>query len=111
TVFATGLATTPHDLGYLRRRPALLVRTVMATTLIAPIVALCLWRLLPIGAAAAIAILAGALAPGLPTTPRSLGRVGANQRFATSMMLVTTGLGVITIPLWMVVLEKLAGIT
>lgn len=109
-VFATGLATTTGDLAYLARRPGLLLRSLLATVIIAPVVALLLWRALPIGAPAAIAIIAGALAPGLPTVPRKGRRSGANIAFATCLMFTTTLLGVVTIPLWLEILRRFAGI-
>lgn len=111
TGLATGLATTRGDLQYLARQPGLLVRSLVATIVLAPIVALLLWRLLPIGPAAAIAIIAGALAPGLPTLPTRIGKLGGNVSFATSLMLVTSLLAFVTVPLWLAVLREYAGIS
>lgn len=109
-VLSVGLATTTHDLAYLRRHPGLLVRSVLAMAIVAPVVALLLWRALPIGPAAAIALIAGALAPGLPTVPRTEEKVGGNVAFAISLMFVTTLLGVITVPLWLEILRRFVGI-
>jgi BASS family bile acid:Na+ symporter len=109
-VFATGLATTTADLAYLAHRPGLLCRSLLATVIIAPIVAVLLFRLLPIGAATAIAIIAGSLAPGLPTVPRTGEKAGGNFAFATSLMFTTTSLAVITIPIWLAVLRHFVNI-
>lgn len=100
-VFATGLATTTSDLTYLVRRPGLLWRSLLAMVIIAPLFALLLVRLLPIGAPAALAIIAGSLAPGLPTVPRTGQRAGGNFAFATSLMFMATSLGVLSIPVWL----------
>lgn len=110
TVFATGLATTREDLSYLRHRPALLLRSVLATIVVAPLVAVFLWRVLPIGPTAAIAIVVGALSPGLPTVPRTGRTLGGNVAFATSLLLVTSTLCVITVPLWLGVIGLVSGI-
>jgi len=109
-VFATGLVTTTADLGYVVRRPGLLGRSLLATVILAPLVALLLWRTLPIGAPTAIAIIASALAPGLPTVPRKGREAGANVAFATSLMFTTALLSVVTIPLWLAILERFFGI-
>lgn len=109
-VFATGLATTTKDLSYLVRRPALLCRSLLAMVVIAPIFAIFLFRLLPIGAPTAIAIIAGSLAPGLPTVPRMGQRAGGNFAFATSLMFLATSLEVLSIPLWLAFFSHFLGI-
>lgn len=109
-VFATGLATTTEDLGYVARRPRLLLRSLLATVIVAPVVALLVWRALPIGGPAAIAIIAGALAPGLPTVPQKGRQAGGSFAFATSLMFTTSLLGVVTIPLWLAILRRFAGV-
>lgn len=110
TGFAVGLGSARADLAYLWRHPALLFRTLLATVVLAPLVAVFLWRALPIGAPAAIAIIAGALAPGLPFVPRRIQKIGGNVAFASSAMLTTSLLGVITIPIWLAILRRYAGI-
>lgn len=109
-VLATGLATTGSDLAYLRRRPGLLLRSLLAVVVIAPLVAVALWRVLPMGPAAAIAIVAGALAPGIPMVPDKVRKAGGNVSFARALMLITSSLAVLTIPLWLEILRHIAGI-
>jgi BASS family bile acid:Na+ symporter len=109
TLFATGLAASTEDIGYLRHRPALLARALLATVVLAPIFAIVLALALPIGRPAAIAIVAGALAPGLPTVPRTGRKIGGNVAFACSLLVVTSVLGVITIPLWIEIIRRIAG--
>lgn len=110
SLFGTGLTTTWRDLAYLFRRPTLLVGSMLATAVVAPLVALVLWRTLPIGPPAAIAIVAGALAPGVPLLPRTAGRIGGNVALASSLMVVSACAGVVTIPLWLSIAGRIAGL-
>ena len=109
-LFGTGLATTGGDLAYLRRRPRLLLGSLLALVIIAPLVAVALWRVLPMGPAAAIAIIAGALAPGIPMVPEKVRKAGGDVGFARALMVITSALAVITIPLWLEILRSVAGI-
>ncbi len=110
TVFATGLTTTTEDLGYLRHRPSLLLRSLLATVVIAPLVALLVVRGLAVGTPAAIAIVAAALAPGLPTLPKAGKKMGGNVAFASSLLVVTAVCAVVTVPLWLMIISALGGV-
>jgi BASS family bile acid:Na+ symporter len=107
---ATGLATTKDDLGYLLRRPGLLARSLIATIVVAPLVAIGLCLAIPVGQATAIAVIAAALAPGLPSIPRTGASIGGNAAFACGLMVVTSVLGVVTVPIWLWVIGRITGI-
>jgi BASS family bile acid:Na+ symporter len=111
TGLATGLSTTTQELTYLRRHPSLAARALLTTMVVTPLVAIGLWRVLPIGPAAAIAIVAGALAPGLPTLPKAGRTAGGNTAFAVSLLFTTSALAVVTVPLWLEVVRRVGGIT
>ncbi|UJR83628.1 Hypothetical protein I5071_56960 [Sandaracinus amylolyticus] len=106
---ATGLATTTSDLAYLARNRGLLARSLLATMIVAPLVAIALCRALHVGAAATIAIVAAALAPGLPSVPRTGMKLGGNAAFACSLLVVTSVLGVITVPFWLSIIWRIVG--
>lgn len=108
-VVATGLVTTAADLAYLLRNKGLLARSLLATIVIAPLFAIGLCTVLPVGRAAAIAIIAAALAPGLPSVPRTGRTLGGNAALACSLMVVNSLLGVVTVPLWLSVIGRIVG--
>ncbi|AKF03849.1 bile acid:sodium symporter family protein [Sandaracinus amylolyticus] len=108
---ATGLATSTGDLAYLARRRGLLARSLLATVVIAPLIAIALCRALPVGTAGSIAIIAGALAPGMPSVPRTGGKLGGNAAYGCSLLVVTSALGVLTVPLWLSVVGRVVGTT
>lgn len=107
SVLAIGLRTCEGDLRYVTRHHAsLLVRSLIAMTLVAPVVAFLLWKSLPIGPAAAIAILCASLAPPLPLMPRNAAKAGGNRAYATSVLFTSSLLGVVTIPIGLEVLSR-----
>lgn len=104
-VLATGLETTPRDVQYVARRPALLLRSILALVVVVPMAAIVLWRSLPIGSTAAIALGCAALAPAFPFLARKLDDDGTNRSLAKSLSFATSLLAVVTIPLGLSVLR------
>jgi BASS family bile acid:Na+ symporter len=108
TVFGFGLKTRFDDLAYLFHRPGLLVRSVLSVLVIVPILALVFVRMFDFRPTAEIALMALAISPVPPLLPRKEAKVGGQQSYGLALMAVLAALAIVTIPLWLEILQRLA---
>jgi predicted Na+-dependent transporter len=106
-LFAMGLLASHRDLRYLWDRPALLVRSLLAMYVAVPVFAVALALALnpPRGTELAIVILA--ICAGAPLLPRKLLKMGGDSAYALSLVVTTSLLAIVTVPLSVHVLSGL----
>jgi BASS family bile acid:Na+ symporter len=107
-LFAIGLGSTPADLTYLWRRPAQLLRALLAMYVVVPVAALVLVKTLPLPPAVEAAILVLAISAGAPLLPRKLMKLG-REGYIFSLVVTSSLLAVATVPAWLAVLGPLFG--
>ena len=98
-LFAMGLLASHRELGYLWARPVLLVRSMLAMYVVVPVLAviLALAFSLPRGTELAIVVLA--ICAGAPLLPRKLIKVGGDPAYVLSLVVTTSLLAIVTVPL------------
>jgi BASS family bile acid:Na+ symporter len=98
-MFAMGVNNSVRELISLWRRPALLIRSLIAVVVLVPLVAgLLLWLFdLPVGVATGLAVLAAA--PGAPLTTKRSQMAGGDATYAASLQLTLGLLAVAITPL------------
>lgn len=100
---AIGLGSTPADLGYLLRRPALLARSLLAMYVAVPLAALAIVQTIPLPVGVRMAILVLAISAGAPLLPRKLMKLG-REGYVFSLVVITSVLSVVAVPAWLAVL-------
>ncbi|WP_295138161.1 hypothetical protein [uncultured Reyranella sp.] len=105
-IFGIGLDSTLHDAVRLFRQPALLLRSLLAMYVLAPLAAVGLVILLPLPAAAEAGLLVLAVSAGAPLLPRKLLGIG-DGAYIFSLVVVSSVLAVILVPLWLEMLGPL----
>ena len=107
TVFGFGLKATKDDLLYLVRRPGLLARSLLAVFVIVPILALVLEQIFDFRHTAEVALIAVAISPIPPLLPQRERQAGGNQGYGLGLMATLALLSIVTVPLWVEILERL----
>lgn len=108
-IFAIGLGSTPADLGYLWRRPALLARSLLAMVVLVPAAALLMVALLPLSTGVKAALLVLAVSAGAPLLPRKLGAVGASG-YVFSLVVTSSLLAIVLVPAWAALVGRHLGV-
>lgn len=106
TVFSFGLNTGIRDLGYLVRRPGLLVRSLVAILVIMPAFAVLLVELFDLRPATRIVLVALAMSPIPPLLPKREDKGGGRHSYGLALMAMMGLLSVVTMPLTAAVLER-----
>jgi BASS family bile acid:Na+ symporter len=109
-ILAIGMQSTAGDLTYLWRRPRLLFKSMLAMYVMVPLAAVALARLLPIPFALKAAVVVIAISAGAPLVPRKLMPLN-NDAYVFSVIVTSSILAVVTVPLWLVALSALSGAT
>jgi BASS family bile acid:Na+ symporter len=107
-LFAIGVGTRPSQLTYLWQRPALLARSLLAMYLLVPLLALLLVAVLNLSEGAELAMLVLAVAAGAPLLPKKLMGLGSSD-YAESLLVNTSLLAVVVVPLWLAVIGAIMG--
>jgi bile acid:Na+ symporter, BASS family len=105
TVFGFGLKATVDDLLYLFRRPALLVRSILAVLVVMPILAIVFTRVFDFSPTAEIALLALAISPVPPLLPQREAKGGGQSSYALALMSLLALLAIAAVPLWAQILQ------
>lgn len=109
-IFAIGLSSTRADLTYLWRRPGQLLRSVLAMYVVIPIVALVVLQVVTLPPGVELALLVLAVSAGAPLLPRKLMKIG-HEAYMLSLVLTSSAIAVIAVPIWLEVLRPMYGIT
>jgi BASS family bile acid:Na+ symporter len=99
-ILAIGLGSTFADLLYVWRRPALLLRSLLAMYVLVPLAAVVLVSLLPLGTAIKAALLVLAVSAGAPLLPRKLGAFGS-EAYVFSLVVLSSLLAIVLVPAWL----------
>jgi predicted Na+-dependent transporter len=98
-VAAIGMASKPGDVAYLLRRPALLLRSLLAMYVLVPAVALAIVSTLPLTPSTKAALLVLAVSAGAPLLPRKLLFL-ARGDYVFALALISAVLAVAVAPAW-----------
>ncbi|BCH25034.1 bile acid:sodium symporter family protein [Mesorhizobium sp. L-8-3] len=104
-ILAIGMGARLSDILYLARRPALLMRSLVAMFVMVPLAAWLIavsWPLAP-GAKAALLVLA--VSAGAPLLPRKLEKFGSPE-YSFSLVVTTSLLAIVVVPLWVAALAS-----
>jgi len=107
-ILAVGMGATFTDVVYLWRRPALLLRSVLAMYVLVPLAAFVLAEFLPLAPGVRVALLVLAVSAGAPLVPRRL-RVGGSP-YAFSLVVTSSLLAVVLVPVWIALLSRHFGV-
>src|SRR5262245_61200985 len=107
TVFGYGLKTTTAALLDVVRRPALLVRSVIAVFVIMPALAFALPRFLDIKHEVEVALVALAISPVPPLLPMKEMKAGGRISFGLGLLALLALLSIATIPIAVGVVERI----
>lgn len=109
-ILAIGMGSSFADLTYLWRRPTMLIRSLLAMYVLVPFAAWALVTLLPLTPGAKVVLLVLAVSAGAPLLPRRLIAMG-NSAFIFSLVVTSSLLAIIAVPLWISILARYFGIT
>jgi BASS family bile acid:Na+ symporter len=98
-IFATGMSATADDIRYLWQRPALLLRSIVAMYVVMPVVAVVMVRVLALPPKTELALVVLAICAGAPLVPKKLIKLGGNPSFVFSLIVTTSLLAIVTVPL------------
>ena len=107
TVFGFGLQATRDDVGYLLRKPGLLVRSLVAMFLVMPLFAIFMTRAFDYDRAVTIALVALAISPVPPLLPRRVTKAGGREPYGIGLMVTATVLSIVFIPLALDVIGRI----
>ena len=108
-IFAVGVGATHEDLLYLWRRPAQLMRALLAMYVVVPLGALLMVSLLPLTLPVETAIVVLAISAGAPLLPRKVMKLG-RAHYVLSLVVTTSLLAIIVVPAWLMVIGPWLGI-
>ncbi len=97
-VLAVGLGTTWEDVTYLFRRPYLLVNSILARNVLAPVVAILLIKAFSFHVAVAITLGVLAVTPVPPLLPRSQLKAGARSQYVLGLLVSQSLLAIVLVP-------------
>jgi BASS family bile acid:Na+ symporter len=104
-ILAIGMGSTFADLTYLWRRPALLLRSLLAMYVLVPLAAFLLVKALPLAAGVEAALLVLAVSAGAPLLPRKLQRFGSDA-YVFSLVVTSSLLAIVIVPAWIALLAR-----
>ncbi|GAB4066911.1 hypothetical protein KHC28_17250 [Ancylobacter sonchi] len=102
-IMAIGMGASIADVTHLLRRPALLLRSLLAMYVIVPATAMLLVWLLPLTPGVKATLLVLAVSAGAPLLPRKLKGIGRNA-YGFSLVAISSLLAMIVTPAWVALL-------
>jgi BASS family bile acid:Na+ symporter len=109
-VFSLALSAQPGELGFLLRRPSLLLRSILAMNVIMPIVAGLLAKLFHLNPNVEMALILLAVAPVPPVLPGKQAKAGASVAYGVSLLFVAALLSIVAVPFSMAVIGRWFGL-
>ena len=89
------------------KRPPLLLRSLVASFLLVPLVAMVILAIFPLPPEARIGIMAMAICPGAPLTYKKLTKMKASSNLAGSFQTTTVLFAVLLIPVWIAIFSRI----
>jgi BASS family bile acid:Na+ symporter len=108
-IVAIGMRSTREHALFLLKRPGLLWRSVLAMYGLVPLAVFALVKLLPLKPGSEAALLVLAVSAGAPLLPRKL-RIEGDDGYIVSLVLVSSVLAVVLVPLWVFLLDAQFGV-
>jgi BASS family bile acid:Na+ symporter len=108
-VVGLGLRSVRGDATHLLHNPGLLARSLLSTNVVMPLLVIALVSLFELRPEVKIALVALAVSPVPPFLPAKQLRIGAHRAYVYSLLLFTTVLAVVLVPLTMVFMARQAG--
>jgi BASS family bile acid:Na+ symporter len=106
-MFALGRGVLPRELLWVRQRPGLVARGLVSVLVLVPVIAVATLRLAGLPRWLDVGVALMAVSPGAPVAlQRSLG-AGGHRSFAPALQLLVAALAVLTLPLSIVLLDRL----
>lgn len=109
-VLSTGMAGQRGEARELFHRPALLIRSIVAMQMLAPVLAVAVAYFLPVERAVKIALVTLAVSPVPPFLPRRALKAGGPRGYVVSLFATSAMLSVISIPVTLSLISDVAGI-
>ena len=106
TVFTLGLKTSIEDVLSLLRRPSLLLRSLLAMSVVMPLLAVALDAAFKFHPAVEIALVALALSPVPPVLPKKELKAGGSSSYGFGLLVVAGLFAVVFVPLALEVVER-----
>ena len=97
-IFAIGMTATTEDIVYLWRRPALLLKSIIAMYVVMPAVATLMARMLDLPPRTELALVVLAICAGAPLLPKKLIKFGGDPSYVFSLIVTTSLLAIVTVP-------------
>lgn len=104
-ILGIGMGASNADFAYLGRRPALLLRSLLAMYVAVPLATFGLVTLLPLSPAVRAAMLVLAVSAGAPLLPRKLAKLG-NRAYVVSLVLISSLLAIVAVPVWVALFAR-----
>ena len=102
-----GLEEGFKNLSILWRRPPLLIRCLIASFVVVPIVAIVILSVIPMAQSTRVALAAMAICPGAPLTYKKLTGMKASTALAGSFQTTTSLFAILVIPVWVLIFSRL----
>jgi BASS family bile acid:Na+ symporter len=109
-VFSLGLTARFADLIYLLRRPGEFARSVLSMSIVMPIVAFLLVRMLDLPRPAAIMLIALSLAPVPPILPRKLAKAHGDAAYSIGLLVTAALIALVWVPVALEIEQQLFGL-
>jgi len=97
-IFAIGMTATTEDIVYLWRRPAQLLKSIIAMYIVMPAVAVLMARTFDLPPRTELALVVLAICAGAPLLPKKLIKLGGDPSFVFSLIVTTSLLAIVTVP-------------
>ena len=97
-IFAIGMTAITEDIVYLWRRPALLLKSIIAMYVVMPAVAVLMARTFDLPPRTELALVVLAICAGAPLLPKKLIKFGGDPSFVFSLIVTTSLLAIVTVP-------------
>ena len=104
-ILGIGMNATWADLGYLWRRKALLLRSLLAMYVLVPLAALLVVKTFPVATPVKAALLIFAASAGAPLLPRKLLDLGSGG-YVFSLVVTSSVLAIAVVPAWVALLGR-----
>jgi bile acid:Na+ symporter, BASS family len=106
-IFAVGMTATTDDIIYLWRRPVLLAKSVTAMYVVMPAAAVLMAYLLDLPPRTELSLVILAICAGAPLLPKSLIQFGGDPSYVFSLIVTTSLLAIVTVPVSLYILTEL----
>lgn len=97
-IFAVGTNATAADIAWLWRRPVLLLKSLLAMYVVAPLAAVAMARMLELPRPTEVALVVLAVCAGAPLLPKKLIDQGGDPPFVFSLVVATSLFAIVTVP-------------